>query len=420
MTSDRECFVYLVPPGEVEFVTAARFVWAPSGDDGGVGRLVYGRRYLERGDAVELDPVQLRLARSTFTTARLGGFFGAVRDSMPDYWGRRVIERNAGLTELDELDYLLRGPDDRAGALGFGLNVEPPAPERRYSRTLDLPRVLDAVAAVLDEHPEDAGSARAQVEELLLAGTSMGGARPKAVVRDDDSLWLAKFGRPSDRYNHPRVEHAMLTLAREAGLTAAESRLEKAAGQDVLLVRRFDRDSSSDGFRRHRMVSALTLLGAEDHVGDRARWSYLLFADELRRASGAPREDLRELFTRMCFNAAVSNLDDHPRNHALLAKGRDWRLSPAYDLTPSPVMSLERRDLSMACGRFGRWANRENLMSAAGRFLIEPAEASAIFDDVVARVRGRWHATFRRAGVSESDCAAVSRAFVYDGLFYDG
>jgi serine/threonine-protein kinase HipA len=419
MTSERECFVYLMLPGEVEFVTAARFVWAAAGDGGGVGRLVYGRRYLERANAVELDPVQLRLGRSTFTTARLGGFFGAIRDSMPDYWGRRVIERNAGLTELDELDYLLRGPDDRAGALGFGLNAEPPLPERRYSRTLDLPRVLDAVAAVLDEHPEDAGSARSQVEELLLAGTSMGGARPKAVVHEDDALWLAKFSRPSDRYNHPRVEHAMLTLARDAGLTAAESRLVKAAGQDVLLVRRFDRDASHEGFRRHRMVSALTLLGAEDDVSDRARWSYLLFADELRRASGAPGEDLRELFARMCFNAAVSNLDDHPRNHALLAKGRQWRLSPAYDLTPSPVMSLERRDLSMACGRFGRWANRENLISGAGRFLIEPAEASAIFDDVVARVRG-WHATFRRAGVSESDCAAVSRAFVYDGLFYDG
>ncbi len=419
MNSERECFVYVVPPGEVDFVTAARFRWALSDDGAAIGRLVYGRRYLERPDAVELDPVELKLATSTFVTARLGGFFGAIRDSMPDYWGRRVIERNAGLAVLDELDYLLRGPDDRAGALGFGLNLEPPAPKRRFNRTLDLERVLDAVAAVLQDHPDDAGSARQQVEELLLAGTSMGGARPKAVVQDDGSLWLAKFSRPTDRYNHPRVEHAMLELAREAGLDAAVSRVEQAAGQQVLLVRRFDRDATERGFRRHRMVSALTVLRTDDDVTDRARWSYLLFADEVRRASAAPREDLRELFGRMCFNAAVSNLDDHPRNHALLAKERNWRLSPAYDLTPSPVISVDRRDLSMVCGSFGRYANRRNLLSAAERFLLEPDDASATLDRIVECVRASWHATFRRAGVSAGDCDVVARAFAYDGFFYD-
>lgn len=419
MTSERECFVYVVPPGEVDFVTAARFRWTLSHDGTAIGRLVYGRRYLERPDAVELDPVELRLATDPFTTARLGGFFGAIRDAMPDYWGRRVIERSAGLAVLDELDYLLRGPDDRAGALGFGLNVGPPSPERRFNRTLDLERVLEAVAAVLGDHPDDAGSARRQVEELLLAGTSMGGARPKAVVQDEGSLWVAKFSRPTDRYNHPRVEHAMLQLAREAGLDAAFSRVEKVAGQDVLLVRRFDRDAAARGFRRHRMVSALTVLQAEDDATDRARWSYLLFADEVRRASGAPREDLRELFARMCFNAVVSNLDDHPRNHALLAKARDWRLSPSYDLTPFPVIAVDRRDLSMICGSFGRYANRRNLLSAAERFLLEPDDASAILDAIVDYVRANWHATFRRAGVSAADCNAVARAFAYEGFFYD-
>ena len=146
--------------------------------------------------------------------------------------------------------------------------------------------------------------------------------------------------------SHPRVEHAPLRPARECGLNAADSRIERIGDRDVLLVRRFDREWTGTGYHRHRMASALTLLRADDTPTDRGRWSCLALADELRRASASPREDLRELFARMCFNAAVSNLDDHPRNHALLAGGRDWRLSPAYDLTPMRVIAAERRDLA--------------------------------------------------------------------------
>ena len=418
MTSERECFVYIVPPGATDFVTAGRFRWVED-DAGTVGRFVYGRSYRERADAVELDPVELRLSSEVCETARMQGFFGAIRDSMPDFWGRRVIERNAGFTELSEFDYLMQGPDDRAGALGFGLYVEPPAPLRRFNRTLDLAGLQRAADALVAEASELAGSVGHQIEALLLLGTSMGGARPKAVVEDDRGLWIAKFGRNDDRWNHPRVEHGMLTLARTCGLDAADSRLETVAERDVLLVRRFDRDREDAGYRRHRMVSALTLLRAGDSPAERGDWSYLLLADEIRRASEAPEDDLRELFGRICFNAAVSNLDDHPRNHAILAKGRRWRLSPIFDLTPSPVVALERRDLAMTCGRFGRYANRANLLSAHGRFLLEPAQATAIFDRTARTVREQWRSHMRRAGVTERDCEAVGNAFLYDGLFYE-
>ena len=417
MTSERECFVYIVPPGATEFVTAGRFRWIED-SAGAVGRFVYGRSYRERADAVELDPVELRLSGEVYETARMQGFFGAIRDSMPDFWGRRVIERNAGFTELAEFDYLMRGPDDRAGALGFGLNVEPPAPRRRFNRTLELARLQTAADALIADDPELAGSVAHQVEEMLLLGTSMGGAHPKVVVQDEHGLWIAKFSRNDDRWNHPRVEHGMLTLARACGVDAADSRLESVAGRDVLLVRRFDRDRRDAGYRRHRMASALTLLRAGDGHGERDDWSYLLFADEIRRVSAAPDEDLRELFGRMCFNAAVSNFDDHPRNHAVLASGRQWRLSPAFDLTPSPVVALERRDLAMICGRFGRYANRTNLLSAHGRFLLDQAEATALFDRTARTVREQWRTHMRRAGVTERDREAISSAFLYDGLFY--
>ena len=423
MTSERDCFVYIVPPGATEFVTAGRFRWI---DDGAaaVGQFVYGRSYRERADAVELDPVELRLSAEVYETARMQGFFGAIRDSMPDFWGRRVIERGSGSTELVEFDYLMLGPDDRAGALGFGPAVEPPTARRRFNRPLDLGALQQAADAVLADDREAAGATADRVEELLLPGTSMGGARPKAVVEHEDGLWIAKFGRTDDRWNESRVEHGMLALARACGLVVADSRIETVGGRDVLLVRRFDRERedggrTAAGYRRHRMVSALTLLRTGDGLADRGDWSYLTLADEVRRASARPEDDLRELFGRVCFNAAVSNLDDHPRNHALLAKGRQWRLSPAYDITPSPVVARERRDLAMACGRFGRYANRANLLTGHGRFLLDRTAAAALFDGITSTVRAGWYTEMRRAGVSSRDCEAIRAAFLYDGLFYD-
>lgn len=418
MTSERACCVYIVPPGAKEFVTAGRFQVSLTPDGEPVGQFFYGRRYLERHDAVELDPAELLLRRGPYETARMEGFFGAIRDSMPDFWGRRVIEPNAGHTQLEEFDYLMHGPDDRAGALGFGSNVEPPAPRRRFNRTLDLERLQTAADGIISDDPHLAASAARQVEELMLVGTSMGGARPKAVVEHQQDLWIAKFSRQDDRWNHPRVERGLLKLAEACGLNVPESAITTVGERDVLLVRRFDRDRVEDGYLRYRMVSALTLLRSEDDPTARRDWSYILLADEIRRVSAQPEADLRELFGRMCFNAAVSNLDDHPRNHAVVAKGRKWRLSPAYDLTPTPMIALERRDLAMTCGRAGRYANRENLLSQHGRFLLSKEEATAILDPIVKTVQTAWRPTMRRAGVSEADCDAIAGAILYEGFFY--
>jgi serine/threonine-protein kinase HipA len=417
MSSERECFVYIVLPGATEFVTAGRFHVTTDRTGVAHGSFVYGKSYLARSDAVEFDPIELRLAPRVYETVRLDGFFGAIRDSMPDYWGRRVIEKHAGLTVLEEFDYLLQGPDDRAGALGFGLNVTPPAPRRAFNSTLDLARLQAAADAIMADDADRADEIIAQAGNLVDPGTSMGGARPKAVVQDDGSLWIAKFSAREDRFNYSRVEHGMLRLAAECGLHAADSRLETVGGKDVLLVRRFDRDYTEAGYRRHRMVSALTLLRTGDQREDRAQWSYLLLADEIRRVSSAPEVDLRELFGRICFNAAVSNLDDHPRNHAVLGKDRGWRLSPAYDLTPTPAIAEERRDLAMTCGPYGRYANRANLIAGHGRFLLSQDDAATIFDRIAATVRERWRPLMRSIGVTERDCDIIARAFVYGGLF---
>lgn len=419
MTSERNCFVYIVLPGATDFVTAARFQIRQTRGGEMLGELVYGKNYLSRSDAVELDPVELKLATKQYQTVLMNGFFGAIRDAMPDYWGRRVIDHGAGGVHED-FDYLMLGPDDRAGALGFGLNNIPPAPRRAFNQTLDI-TVLQQTAEIIMrdgsiEQLSNQSEAR-QIQALLLEGTSMGGARPKAVVEDKDGLWIAKFSSPQDRWNQPVIEHTMLNLAKKCGLHAAESKLVTVAGKSVLLVKRFDREKADKGYFRHRMVSALTLLKSDEDTLARERWSYLLLADEIRRISSNPKADLHELFGRMCFNALISNLDDHPRNHAVIAPGKNWQLSPAYDLTPTPSVAKDRRFLAMACGADGRLANRSNLLSTANRFMLSNEEAENIINKMTKVVQNEWYAALRKAGASEQDCSQVASAFVYDGFF---
>jgi serine/threonine-protein kinase HipA len=344
------------------------------------------------------------------------GVFGALRDASPDYWGRRVIEKHAGLPQLREMDYMLQSPDDRAGALGFGRKSNPPAPRRRFNQTIELARLQELADLIIDDEEQPAGVKASQVDDLLLVGTSMGGARPKAVVEDDGCLWIAKFNRPDDKWNLARVEQAMLALARECGLHVPESKVTSVGDRDILLVKRFDRAQTRQGYRRARMLSALTLLRSDDTHQNRERWSYVLLAEELRRLSSRPKADAPELFRRMVFNALISNTDDHPRNHAVIAMDENWWLSPAYDLTPIPEISIERRNLALECGDLGRYAHADNLISQSARFLVERADAEKSIGQMEAAVKQRWYDVARKEGVSEKDCDRISGAFVYEGF----
>jgi serine/threonine-protein kinase HipA len=118
----------------------------------------------------------------------------------------------------------------------------------------------------------------------------------------------------------------------------------------------------------------------------------------------------------MTFNALISNTDDHPRNHAFIAD-ENWRLSPAYDLTPNPMIALEHRDLAMICGNQGRFANRNNLMSECRRFMLEPDEAVSIIDEMTEHVKNCWYKTARKARISERDCDIIKSAFAHPGFF---
>ncbi len=417
MTSKRQpkrCFVYITLPDEVEPVTAAKYELAD-----GVGRLVYGRSYLARNSAVEIDPVELTLGTQIYQTAAMGGLFGALRDAAPDWWGRTVIERALGKPKLeDEIDYLLQSQDDRAGALGFGHNEKPPAPKRDFNKTLDLRKLQATALVVLKDDTKVSGADAEQTRRLILLGSSMGGARPKAVVEDAKGLWIAKFNKPQDRWNFARVDNAMLKLAHRCGIASAESKVTRVGQRDVLLVKRFDRERTDRGYLRARMVSALTLLRADDTTESKTSWSYPALAEELRRVCADPKGTAHELFRRMCFNALTSNIDDHPRNHAIIAKDRSWHLSPAYDLTPEPATRMER-DLAMVVGDLGRRATGQNLVTQCGRFLLTREEATAIVSDMARRIRKEWYGVARAAKVTIRDCETIRTAFENDGFWFE-
>lgn len=386
-----------------------------------MGRFRYGNRYLERPEAIEIDPFQLPLGNAVREFTKLKGIPGAVRDAAPDAWGRRVIEHKLqrGPADLEEIDYLLHGPRDGAGNLSFGLTREPPGPLRPYNRTQQL---ADLVAAA------DAIDAGRRVPEHLLEqlepGTSMGGARPKATLEHEGRLWLGKFPERRDRVNLQRVEYATLDLARRCSLDVCHATLHDVSERDVLMLERFDRQPAPrerggvERYLRLGFVSGLTLVGADDSIVDRERWSYPLLADQLRRWSIRPDEDCRELFRRMVFNGAVTNNDDHPRNHALVRGMDGWRLSPAYDLVPVAMVSQESRDLAMIVGAHGRAASLYNFVSQSERFGLSDADARREVERIAETVCG-WRERFYELGVTHADVEQISGAFLPECFFFN-
>lgn len=415
MTSERQAYIYVQLPGTLNTVPAALLKVEKLRDGTFVGRFRYGDRYLKRKDAVEFDPFQLPLGNTVHEFTKLKGIPGAVRDAGPDAWGRRVIEhklqRSPG--DLEEIDYLLNGPQDGAGYLSFGTKVAPTTLKRPYNRTHQLAELVAAAEAI-----EEGKRVPEHILEQLEPGTSMGGARPKATIEEGNRLWVGKFPEKADRCNLQRVEYATLELARRCGIAVCNAHPQPVAGHDVLMVERFEREHTEGGYLRFGLVSGLTMLDCDENYLYRERWSYPLLADQLRRWSEKPHEDRVELFRRMVFNAAVTNNDDHPRNHAVSRTARGWRLTPAYDLVPAPLVSLERRDLAMTVGTYGRTASIYNLLSQCERFGLTREAARKEMENVMAIVR-TWQDHFLACGVSAKDIEYMAQAFLPECFFFE-
>lgn len=408
MTELAYVFIYL--PGEVSPIVAGRFEFDGSAATA-VGRFVYGESYLHNPLALPLDPVALPLREQLFTTTLSSGLFGIIRDAIPDEWGRHVATKLYGSKFQQPFDYLWLPSSDRIGALAFGRTPSAPIDERSLLRWQDLENVpyLEAIQKL------DRNAALSPAEEeaafVFGAGTSAGGARPKFTVHRNGALWLAKLNRHSDRFNEVRVEAAMLDLASACGITVPEHHVLRMHGQDVLLIKRFDRLVTDAGIQRHRMVSAGTLFLADEAA---ARYSYTIsyprFARELSRWTVTGEADRRELFRRMAFHALTSSTDDHERNHALVAEGVHFRLAPAFDLVPKPTNTL-RRYLALVIGEYGAIAVRENLLSSADVFDLSRADANQLIDKVQQTVRSEWRAALVAREVGAGDIERIAGCF---------
>lgn len=393
----------------------------------------YGLNYLKRADALEVDPVSLGIAeRNAVRGKRLLPanklpFFGGIRDAAPDAWGRRVIEARlrAPANSLPESVYLLYAGSNRVGALDIrsGLQAEPAAGVSGWQALAHLAEAAERIEA--------GQPIPAHLEAIFMDGTALGGARPKASVRDEQGvLWLAKFASRHDNFDVPGIECAVLRLAHRAGLNAPPMKTTRLGQRRIMLIRRFDRywttpgsapDPTAElmttlpgeGRAEHRLgfVSGLTLVAC-DETESRAK-TYADLADAIRGYChpSVIRQDNEELFKRMVYNILVSNDDDHLRNHGFVWDPRlaGWRLSPLYDVLPRASLATERF-LHLGVGPQGRLATLDNALASCERFTLSRAVACRLIAEMWRVVR-QWRVYFDEFGVPGVEQDKVASAF---------
>lgn len=380
MVSISDVYVWVWLPGSTAPVPAG--VLRDRG--GGLLGFQYGRGYLSRPDAVALSPT-MPLGDGVFDATGSMGLPSAIRDAAPDAWGRRVVQyahtgkRGVGADtgDLREVDYLLGSATDRFGGIDF--QASPREYVARDADSASLDDLLGAADAVEAGVPLPYALGRA-----LLSGTAMGGARPKAVVHDGDTAYIAKFSATTDTWNVVGAEAAAMYLAGFAGIDVPTTKVVAALHRTTLLVERFDRPSPG---ARTLAVSALTLGGLDEMTSRYG--TYPEFLEQLR-SYGARAGTGEELFRRIAFNMAISNSDDHLRNHAALWDGTTLQLSPAYDLAPGSRSGWEGSILTSYDDKGSRRSNLHELTRAAMHYALSVRRASEIVDEVVGAIHDHW------------------------------
>ena len=397
----KEAFVWIWLPGETEAVVAGRLEV-----DGGNILFNYGRSYLERirssNPAIPIYEPELPLQVGVLRLPVGLRMPGCIRDAAPDAWGRRVIlnkitgAKGAGAdtADLHELTYLLESGSDRIGALDF--QHSPMEYASREAENASLEELLEASRLIEEGVPLPPELGRA-----MFHGSSIGGARPKALIESKGAKYVAKFPSSSDTYNVIKAEFIAMRLAALAGLNVAPVALARAANKDVLLIKRFDRVQGKDGWTRKAMVSALTLFGLDEMMA-RYDSSYETLAEIVRHRFTKPGDTLKELFSRLVFNILCGNTDDHARNHAAFWDGAGLTLTPAYDICPQnrtgnetsqAMLIVEDRNLSQL----------GTCLDSAHNFLLSRDEAAGIIGSLKAAIESNWDSVCDEASLSEVD-----------------
>ena len=404
-TAAGEVYVWIWLPGAIEPVVAGLIT-----REGHRHIFNYGRSYLEREAAIAIYDPELPLRRGAIPPPDDLTLAGCLRDGAPDAWGRRVIINRIFVVKgdavdvgaLDELTYLVESGSDRVGALDFqrsGATFEP-----RLGGAVGLDALLDVA-----ERVEKGVPITPELERAVFHGTSLGGARPKAAVETKDAKFIAKFSSSADVTNVVKAEFVAMRMADRLGLDVASTKLERAGGKDVLLVRRFDRVKMRGGWARKAIVSGLTLLGLDEMMGRYA--SYQDLAEIIRARFTAPKKTLHELYRRLVFNVLCGNTDDHARNHAAFWDGESLTLTPAYDICPQNRTGREANQAMKIVGE-RRTSTLATCLEAAPQFLLAEKAAFEIIEAQIAGIREHFEDVSEEASLS-----AVDRSVLWGRVF---
>ncbi|SMC56685.1 type II toxin-antitoxin system HipA family toxin [Polynucleobacter kasalickyi] len=361
----------------------------------------YGRSYLARADAISLYSPELPLQTGSIPLVPGLSIPSCLRDASPDAWGRRVLmNRKLGLRgtstsnfELDELTYLLESGSDRVGALDFQLT-----PTQYLPRQTQQPLLEELLIAA--EKVERGIVLNPDLEQALLHGTSLGGARPKVLLHDGQRKLIAKFSASYDLYSMVKAEFIAMRLAQKVGLDVAPVELRTVMGKEVLLIERFDRVHQDVGWSRRAMVSALTLFELDEMMAAYA--SYEKLAEIIRHRFKDPLATLRELFSRIVFNILSGNTDDHARNHAAFWDGHQLILTPAYDICPQSRSGQQASQAMLIHGR-DRSSQLATCITAAPVFLLGKEDAISIINHQIRVIEESWQGICDEAKLSQVD-----------------
>lgn len=391
-----EAYVWIWLPGNTEPVVAGKL----TADDNNL-IFNYGQSYLERNNSIAIYDKELPLQSGIIPLLSGLNMPGCIRDSAPDAWGRRVIINRklglkgsgAGAAQLDELTYLLESGSDRIGALDFQLS--PTNYEPRFSKNASLEELLESAMRV-----ENGTPLTPELDQAIHHGSSIGGARPKALIEDTNKKYIAKFSSSSDLYSVVKAEFIAMRLAKIVGLNVATVSLTKASHKDVLLIERFDRIKSANQWQRKLMLSALTMLHLDEMMARYA--SYDDLAEIIRHRFTNAKETLWELFSRIVFNILCGNTDDHARNHAAFWDGEILTLTPAYDICPQ-VRSGNEASQAMLIADNNRMSQITLCLNSAEKFLLSRKEAVSITEKQISSIIKNWPSICDEAELNETD-----------------
>ena len=414
MTSEfKELFVWVWLPGESDPVVAGRLTAA-----GTTYVFNYGKSYLQRDNAIAIYDAELPLRPGLLPLLPGLSIPGCLRDAAPDAWGRRVIlnkkfgNKASGIDPavLNELSYLIESGSDRIGALDF--QRSPAVYEPRNASGAPLEELIEAT-----ERVEQGLPLTPELAQALQHGTSIGGARPKALIQSNSRKYIAKFSTSSDLYSVVKAEYVAMRLARLVGLNVAPVSLERAAGKDVLLVERFDRTVTTNGWQRKSFVSALTMLALDEMMARYA--SYETLAETVRARFTSAPETLRELFSRIVFNILIGNTDDHARNHGAFWDGHLLTLTPAYDICPQARHGQTATQAMLIKGD-DRSSRIATCLAAAPLFLLSEENAVKIIGNQVEGIEQQWSTVCEEAAMTEIDRSLLWRNQILNPYAFDG